>query len=164
MVLLRLLESRMRSLHDVAIFQAWWCSACDVKAMRKIRGVAVLILVCGCLGCTTRSYTVDDAADASELRIRVGDEIRVVTTDRERVSFRVTEVREDRFAGVTLEPAVKETLPADSNVEIPYEKLAMIQVTRFDPKAAAAASGVVVFTVALGTLVVTGVPVIIPPP
>ena len=132
--------------------------------MRSIRIVAALVLVCACLGCTTRSYTVDDANEASELEIRVGDEIRVVTTDRERISFRVKEIREDRFVGVALEPARKETLPVDSNVEVPYEKLAMIQVTRFDPKAAAVAGGVVVFTVALGTLVLTGVPVIIPPP
>lgn len=135
-----------------------------MNAMRKIPGVAALILICACLGCTTRSYTIDDAAEAGELKIRVGDEIRVVTTDRERLSFRVKEIREDRFVGVTLEPARKETLPADSNVDIPYQKIAMIQVTRFEPKAAAAAGGVVVFTVALGTLVLTGMPVIIPPP
>jgi hypothetical protein len=39
----------------------------------------------------------------------------------------------------------------------------MIQVTRFEPKAAAAVGGVIMVTVALGTLVLTGVPVIIPP-
>jgi hypothetical protein len=135
-----------------------------MTAMRNAWAPVLLALVCACTGCATRSYTTDSAADTSELRIRVGDEIRVVTTDRQRISFQVKEINEDRFAGVTLEPDRKETLPADAPVEVPYAKIAMIEVTRFDPKAAAAVGGVAVFTVALGTLVLTGVPVILPPP
>jgi len=124
----------------------------------------LLALVVACAGCASRSYTIDDAAGTSELEIRAGDEIRVVTTDRERISLRVGQVLQDRFTGVTLEPDRKETLPADTPVDVPYPKIAMIEVTRFDPKVAAAAGGVAVFTVALGTLVLTGVPVIVPPP
>lgn len=126
--------------------------------------MAVLALVCVGAGCAPHSYTVDDAAETSELKIRVGDEIRVVTTDRQRISFRVKEIREDRFSGITLEPNQKETLPAETPVDVPYASIAMIEVTRFEPKAAATVGGVVVFTVALGTLVLTGMPVIVPPP
>ena len=132
--------------------------------MRSNRQTWLLALVAACAGCTPHAYTTDTAAETRELRIRVGDEIRVVTTDRERISLRVKEIREDRFTGLTLEPDRKETLPADTPVDVPYARIAMIEVTRFDPKVAAAASGVAVFTVALGTLVLSGVPVIVPPP
>ena len=132
--------------------------------MRRVWGAVLLAFLCACAGCASRSYTTDNAADTSELEIRVGDEIRVVTTQRRRLSFEVKEIREDRFAGVTLEPARKETDPAGTPVDVPYAEIAMIEVTRFDPKAAAAVGGVAVFTVALGTLVLTGVPVIVPPP
>jgi hypothetical protein len=55
--------------------------------------------------------------------------------------------------------------PAGVEVEVTYDSVAMVQVTRFDTKAATAAAvgGVIMVTVALGTLVLTGVPVIIPP-
>ena len=43
-----------------------------------------------------------------ELRIKAGDEIRVITTRRERLSFKVSEVRDDRFIGVTAKPHPKE--------------------------------------------------------
>ena len=129
--------------------------------MRKTWRLVLLALVCACAGCARHSYSIGDAAETSELKIRAGDEIRVVTTDRERISLRVKEIREDRFAGVTLRPNRKETLPADTPVEVPYAKIAMIQVTRFDKKAAGVAA---VFIVALGTVVLTGVPVGLPPP
>jgi hypothetical protein len=129
--------------------------------MRKTWRLVLLALVCACAGCARHSYSIGDAAETRELKIRVGDEIRVVTTDRERISLRVKEIREDRFAGVTLEPNRKETLPAETPVEVPYAKIAMIQVTRFDTKAAGAAA---VFVVAFGALMLTGVPVGLPPP
>jgi hypothetical protein len=129
--------------------------------MRKTWRLVLLALFCACAGCARHSYTIGDAAETSELKIRVGDEIRVVTTDRERISLRVKEIREDRFAGVTLRPNRKETLLADTPVEVPYAKIAMIQVTRFDKKAAGAAA---VFVVAFGALMLTGVPVGLPPP
>jgi hypothetical protein len=131
-------------------------------AVRRALTILLLVLTLAAYaGCARHSYTVGDAAETSELKIRVGDEIRVVTTDRERISLRVKEIREDRFAGVTLRPNRKETLPADTPVEVPYAKIAMIQVTRFDKKVAGVAA---VFIVALGTVVLTGVPVGLPPP
>lgn len=132
--------------------------------MRRNRPVLLLTVVVACAGCAPHSYTIDDPSGTTELRIRVGDEIRVVTTDRERISLRVNEIQEDRFTGVTVEPDRKETLPTDISLDVPYAKIAMIEVTRFDPNVAAAAGGAAVFTVALGTLVLTGVPIIVPPP
>ena len=128
-------------------------------------GLILVLLACGCAGCTTRVYAPDTASATQSLKIRLGDEVRVVTTSRDRMTFEVTQILEDRFAGVTVEPNAKETRPAGVDVEVSYDSVAMIQVTRFEPKAATAAAvgGVIMVTVALGTLVLTGVPVIIPP-
>ncbi len=132
--------------------------------MRGLLLLLIAALACVCTACTTQSYTTDNPAETRKLKIRVGDEIRVVTTNRDRISFKVTEVRDDRFLGVTVEPNKKESRAADTLVEVPYADVAMIEVTRFEPKTAATVGGVVVFTVALGTLVLTGVPVVVAPP
>lgn len=126
-------------------------------------GLILALLACSCAGCASRVYAPDTASATQALKIRVGDEVRVVTTDRDRMTFEVTKILDDRFAGVTVKPNAKETRPAGVEVEVPYDSVAMIQVTRFEPKAAAAVGGVIMVTVALGTLVLTGVPVIIPP-
>lgn len=119
----------------------------------------LLALCFACVGCAHQTYPIGDAAETSELKIRAGDEIRLVTTDRERLSLRVGEILEDRITGITLEPARKEKLPGETPIEVPYTKIAMIQVTRFDAKAAGV---VAVFTVVLGALVLSGVPVMPP--
>jgi hypothetical protein len=54
----------------------------------------------------------------------------VVTTGRERVGLRVTEVHTDRFTGVTLKPRKNELLPEGQPVELPFDELALIEVTR----------------------------------
>lgn len=122
--------------------------------------LALLLAATG--ACASRSYTIDSTAETSELKIGVGDEIRVVTTNRQRISFRVEEILEDHFIGVILEPKEKDIGPEGAPVAVAYDEIAMIEVTRFDAKGAGA-MGLVVFTVALGTLVLTGVPVVIPP-
>lgn len=134
--------------------------------MRFKLWLTVLVLACCSTGCATRAYAPETAGDTQALRIKVGDEVRIVTTDRDRMTFEVTQILDDRFAGVTVEPNAKETRPAGAAVVVPYGEVAMIQVTRFDPMPANAVAigGVIVVTVALGTLVLTGVPVILPPP
>lgn len=116
-------------------------------------------------GCTTRSHVPDSAAETRELRIRAGDEIRVVTTGRERIALEVTEVREDRFVGVTLEPRQKERLPSGQPIEVRYDELALLEVTRFSKGAAAAGALAAVVTVAAFASVIGAVGVMaIPPP
>jgi len=133
--------------------------------MRLETGLILVLLTCVCAGCASRAYAPDTASETQALKIRVGDEVRVVTTNRDRMTFEVTKILDDRFAGVTVEPNAKESRPAGVDVEVPYDSVAMIQVTGFDSKAATAAAvgGLIMVTVALGTLVLTGVPVIIPP-
>ena len=96
--------------------------------MRLKPSLALLAVACVCTACATRSFTPDTPSEARQLDIRQGDEIRVVTTNRERLTFRVEQVQEDRCIGVTVEPNVKETLPPGTDVEVRYADIAMMEV------------------------------------
>jgi len=126
-------------------------------------GVLVL-LVLAASGCVTKSQVPLDDADVRELKVRVGDELRVVTVQRDRISLEVTEVRQDLLVGVTLKPHAKETRAAGLVVEVPYADLAMVEVTRFDSVAAAAAGAYVLLSVTAFAAVLGAVPVLPPGP
>jgi hypothetical protein len=124
---------------------------------------ALAAALCLAGGCTTRSYTPATDAATHELKIKAGDEIRVVTTQRERLSFKVQEVRADRFVGVTVKPHHKEHRPDGQIVEVPFDELAVLEVTRFEAKSAAIGTVVVLLTVS-AYAVVMGPAVVFPPP
>jgi hypothetical protein len=131
--------------------------------MQFDRRLLLVAAACVCTACSTpRSYAPDTAGETRQLKIGVGDEIRVVTTDRDRLSFKVEQVLEDRFVGVTVEPHAKESRPPGTAVEVPYADVAMIEVTRVDARTFAAAAGYVLFAVGLGALAPVSV-VPIPP-
>jgi hypothetical protein len=131
--------------------------------MRYQRAIVCALTAALCLasGCATRSYTPTTDAATHELKIKAGDEIRVVTTQRERLSFKVQEVRADRFVGVTVEPHRKEHRPAGQTVEVPFDELAVLEVTRFEARAATVAAVAVLLTVS-AFAVVAGPAVVIP--
>jgi hypothetical protein len=104
---------------------------------RKLWILSALVVSWLTGGCVTQSYAPSTDAATQELRIKAGDRIRVVTTRRERVSFEVTEVRGDRFVGVAVEPWSKELRRAGEPVDVPFDELAIVEVTRFSPGAAA---------------------------
>lgn len=105
---------------------------------RRLRALYLAGALVGLIaGCTTQSYAPSTDAATQELRIKPGDQIRVVTTRRQRLSFEVTEVHSTRFVGVTVEPHWKEERHAGKPVEVSFDELAVIQVTRFSPGAAA---------------------------
>ncbi|MGB8326244.1 MAG: hypothetical protein WCE48_01560 [Steroidobacteraceae bacterium] len=121
--------------------------------------VTALALCAG--ACTTRSYAPGSEAATRELRIRVGSEIRIVTIRRERITFKVTAVGSDRFIGVTVTPHAKETRAAGAAIEVPFEDLAMLEVTRAEAKTVVLA----VVTVSVFAAVVSAIPVAgFPPP
>ncbi len=115
-------------------------------------------------GCSTQSHAPVSDTETRELHIKAGDEIRVVTTRRERIALEVTEVRDDRFVGVTIEPRRKESMPAGERVEVRYEELALLEVTRFSKGAAAAGALAAVVTVAAFATVIGGIGVMALPP
>jgi hypothetical protein len=121
--------------------------------MRLNPMVFLLAVACVCTACaTSRSYAPDTAGETHQLKIGIGDEIRVVTTNRDRLTFKVEKVLADSFIGVTAEPHAKEKRPPGMPVEIPYADIALIEVTRTDARTAAATVGFVLFTVGLGAL------------
>jgi hypothetical protein len=132
--------------------------------MRYQREIVYALTAALCLagGCATRSYAPTTDAATLELKISAGDEIRVVTTRRERLSFKVQEVRADRFVGVTVKPHHKEHRPAGQTVEVPFDELAVLEVTRFEAKSAAIGAVAVLLTVS-AYAVVMGPAVVFPP-
>ena len=55
--------------------------------MRLNLSLKLLAGVCICTACATPSYTPDTPSEARQLNIRNGDEIRVLTTNRERLTL-----------------------------------------------------------------------------
>jgi hypothetical protein len=104
---------------------------------RKLSALCLAIALGLIAGCTTQSYAPSTDAATHELRIKPGDQIRVLTTRRQLLFFEVTEIRGTRFIGVTVEPHWKEDPQPVKPVEVPFDELAVIQVTRFSPGAAA---------------------------
>lgn len=124
--------------------------------------LAVMLWLVG--GCTTQSYAPASDAVTRELKIKAGDEIRVVTTRRARLTFEVTEVHDDRFIGVTAKPHPKELRPAGATVEVPFDELAVLEVTRFETRGAALATAAVLVTVSAFAVVLGTVPALPPGP
>jgi hypothetical protein len=131
--------------------------------MRCQHGILCALTAALCLasGCTTQSYAPTTDVATHELKIKAGDEIRVVTTRRERLSFKVKEVRADRLVGVTAKPRRKEHRPAGETVEVPFDELAVLEVTRLGAEQAALATAAVLLTVS-AFAVVLGPAVVIP--
>jgi hypothetical protein len=132
-----------------------------MRDRRDIRCVLASLL-CLLAGCAAQSYTPTTDAGTIELKIKAGDEIRVVTTRRERLSFEVTEVRADRFVGVTAKPRKKEQRPAGEAVEVPFDELAMLEVTRFDSSVTSLAAASALVTVSIFAVVLGAVPPALP--
>jgi hypothetical protein len=124
--------------------------------------LAIMLWLAG--GCTTQSYAPASDAVTRELKIKAGDEIRVITTRRERLSFKVSEVYGDRFIGVTAKPRAKELHPAGETIEVPFDELAVLEVTRFQTNGAALATAAVLVTVSAFAVVLGTVPALPPGP
>ncbi len=95
--------------------------------MRLNLSLMLLAVACVCTACATPSYTPASSSEARQLNIRNGDEIRVLTTSRERLSLNVQAVQEDRIVGVTIEPNLKEKRPPGIVVEVAYADVAMVE-------------------------------------
>jgi len=134
--------------------------------MQHGQGIRCLLAITVWLvgGCTTQTYAPASDAVTRELKIKAGDEIRVITTRRERLSFKVSEVHGDRFIGVTAKPHPKELHPAGETVEVPFDELAVLEVTRFETKGATLATAAVLVTVSAFAVVLGAVPVLPPGP
>ena len=134
--------------------------------MRRSRNVLchLLAIVWLASGCTT-TYMPSTDADTHQIRIKTGDRIRVVTTRRERLTFDVTEVRQDRFVGTLSQfPSWDDNVKSGGAVEVPFDELALIRITSFNLGAAALTSVMAVVTVtALGVVIGAAAVPVVPP-
>jgi len=110
------------------------------------RALLVVLALSACTG--HRAVSPVDNGEPTELRLRAGDSIRVVTKQRERMSLRITEIRPTELAGVTVKPAAHEALPKGRDVMVPYADIALVEVRRFSAARTAAGSVLVVLTAA----------------
>jgi hypothetical protein len=124
------------------------------EAALRVAIVAVALLLSACT--TPRAVAPVDTGEPKELHLKAGDSIRVVTKDRERLSFEITEIRPNELAGVTRKPAKHETRPEGEPVVVPYENLAFVVVRRFSPSRTAVAVPVAVLLVAAGVVIEAG--------
>lgn len=85
------------------------------------------------LGACTAPKAVSpaDSSEPTELRLKAGDSIRIVTRQRERMSLEISEIRSTELTGVTVKPAAHETLPAGRDIVVPYADIALVEVRRF---------------------------------
>ncbi len=122
----------------------------------------VLVVLLALSACTsTKAVSPVDSAEPTELRLKAGDSIRVVTKQRERMSFEITEIRASELTGVTVKPASHETLPVGQDVIVPYADIALVEVRRFSALRTAAVPVLVVLTA--GGIALAATPVMVGP-
>jgi hypothetical protein len=112
--------------------------------------------------CTApRAVSPVNSGEPTELRLKAGDSIRIVTRQRERMSFEITEIRPTELAGVTTKPAHHETLPAGRDVVVPYGDIALVVVNRFS--AARTVAGPMLVILLASGIALSTVPVMVAP-
>jgi hypothetical protein len=130
-----------------------------------VRRMCVVSLAAALVGCTSpRAVAPVEEGQLTQLRLKAGDEIRVVTRQRQRLSFEITELRPADMLGVTGKPARHETLPKGTTVTVPYDDLALVVVDRFSAARTAAAPFVVLGLAAAGYVLTVTPPVVMAAP
>ena len=115
--------------------------------------IALTLALGSLTGCTTSRTSTGNSADTTaELQLRTGDEVRVVTSLRERFRMNITEVTQDGLKGETVLWDASDIAPGQP-VWIPYSELAFIQVERPSPVKTAGAVATVTLAGALVYLV-----------
>jgi hypothetical protein len=138
-----------------------------------LTAIIVVLLVLP-TGCAMHSYAPTTTADTRKVELRVGDKVRVVTTRRERLFLRITEIRSDRFVGVNSgeyqevhrdpfapmasRPSPEDRRRAGETIEVPYDELAVIVVRRFDAGTAALVAVAAVVTVGASVAAISAIP------
>lgn len=126
-----------------------------------MRALVVLCVALSLLACAgPRVVSPVDGSQPVDLRLKPGDHIRVVTKHRERASLKITALGPTELTGVTLKPARHETLPKDQEIVIPYEDLALVDVTRISSPGTALVAAVLL-TLSAG-MVIEAIPIPVP--
>lgn len=73
----------------------------------------------------------DSESAPAGLELRAGDSIRLVTKYRDRMSLKITDIREKELAGITLKPGKHESRPKGETIVVAYDDLALVEMRHF---------------------------------
>lgn len=127
-----------------------------------VRFLLVVILSQGIACTTTRTASGDMTEESPKLELQAGDEIRVITSRRERFSMIITEVKPEGLDGKTVAWDASKVAP-DQAVFLRYDDLAFIQLDRPSPaKTAGLVASVTLVGALIGAIAVAPVPIVMP--
>jgi hypothetical protein len=118
------------------------------------RRALVLVMAFLLSACTSPQVATPRDGAPTELRLKAGDTIRVVTKHRERFSFEITDVGATELSGLTVKPRKPETRPKGERVVVPYADLALVEVRRVS--LARTAAPIAIVLVSAGLVMATG--------
>jgi hypothetical protein len=122
--------------------------------------MAALTQVTGCT--TTRTASRNVGNEIQKLELKTGDEIKLITSRRERFKMLITEIKPEGLTGKTMSWEASEVAP-NQDVYVAYSDLAFIQLDRPSP---AKTVGLVASVTLVGALVaaiaVAPVPLVVP--
>lgn len=123
----------------------------------------LLVIVSQATGCTTtRTASGDMTSETQKLELKAGDEIRVITSRRERFKLKVTAIETEGLNGITLEWDASQVTP-NQQIFIPYVDLAFIQIDKASPaKTAGLVASVTFLGILIGAIAVAPVPLVVP--
>ena len=140
----------------------------------RLLTVIIVVLLALPTGCAMHSYAPATTADVHKVEIKVGEKVHLVTTRRERLFLRVTEIRSDRLVGVSTgeyrevhrdpfanaasRPSSQDQRPAGETIEVPYDELAVVVVRRFDAGTAALVTVGAAVIVGAGVAAISAIP------
>jgi len=122
----------------------------------------VLIVFLQISACTsTKTASGDIAKESRKLELKAGDEIRVISSHRERFKMRITEIKTGSLTGETVEWKASKT-PPGHQIQISYSELAFVQIDKPSP---AKTAGLVASVALIGGMVaaISAVPLVVLP-
>jgi len=130
---------------------------------KKVLWAFLLVIFSHGTACTTtRTASGDMTSAPQKLQLKAGDEIRVITSRRERFRMTITEVKTEGLSGRTLTWEASEVAP-DQEIFVLYVDLAFIQLDKPSPAKTVGLVASVTFIGALiGAIAVAPGPLLVP--
>jgi hypothetical protein len=120
------------------------------RAERVVLWGLLLLALSQCTGCvSTRTASGDVTNESQEMELKGGDEIRVITSRRERFKLIITEVQKAGLAGRTVSWGASDVAP-NEKIFLCYRDIAFIQIDTPSPLATV---GLVASVTVLGGLI-----------
>jgi hypothetical protein len=122
--------------------------------------MAALTQVTGCT--TTRTASRNAGSEIQKLELKTGDEIKLITSRRERFKMLITEIRPEGLTGKTMSWEASEVAP-NQDVYVAYSDLAFIQLDRPSPaKTVGLVASVTLVGALVAAIVVAPAPLVVP--